>query len=276
MKLIKRAQWGAPPTSAAAPIARTRGVKVHYLGTAYASRSHDRCDDKVRDIRRAHLDHPTEDYSDIAYNLLVCEHGHVYEGRGAKRRTGANGTAALNSAHYAVCALLGNSGLVKPTPAMLDGIRDAIEYLREHGDAGTEIKGHRDGHATSCPGDELYAWVKRGAPRPDAPGKPEQPTKPPTKPTKPVKPVKPKPVAYEPFPGASFFAPGRRSSVITAMGRRLVAEGCGRYEVGPGPQWGEADRRSYAAWQRKLGHTGKAADGIPGKASWDRLKVPNT
>ncbi|MFF3322620.1 peptidoglycan-binding protein [Streptomyces sp. NPDC002889] len=83
------------------------------------------------------------------------------------------------------------------------------------------------------------------------------------------------PPTYEPFPGAAFFAPGRRSPVITAMGKRLVAEGCGRYEVGPGPDWSEADRKSYAAWQRKLGYSGSAADGIPGRTSWDRLKVPN-
>jgi hypothetical protein len=93
----------------------------------------------------------------------------------------------------------------------------------------------------------------------------------PTTPTTP-KPGKPK---YEPFPGADFFRPGRRSSVITAMGRRLVAENCGRYEVGPGPAWSEADRKSYAAWQRKLGYSGAAADGTPGRTSWDRLHVPN-
>ncbi|GGW17974.1 hypothetical protein GCM10018980_30290 [Streptomyces capoamus] len=67
---------------------------------------------------------------------------------------------------------------------------------------------------------------------------------------------------------------GRRSPVITAMGRRLVAEGCGRYDRGPGPDWTEADRRSYAAWQRKLGYTGADADGIPGGTSWAKLRVP--
>ncbi|MEV5680953.1 peptidoglycan-binding protein [Streptomyces sp. NPDC052179] len=90
-------------------------------------------------------------------------------------------------------------------------------------------------------------------------------------------PAKPKPPTtprYEPFPGAAFFKAGRRSAVITAMGKRLVAEGCGRYAVGPGSAWSEADRKSYAAWQRKLGYSGTAADGIPGKSSWDRLKVP--
>lgn len=59
------------------------------------------------------------------------------------------------------------------------------------------------------------------------------------------------------------------------MGRRLVAECCGRYEVGPDPEWTEADHTSYAAWQRKLDYSGSDADGIPGKTSWDRVKVPN-
>ncbi|MEI7030412.1 peptidoglycan-binding protein [Streptomyces pratensis] len=81
--------------------------------------------------------------------------------------------------------------------------------------------------------------------------------------------------AHEPFPGAAFFTVGRRSAIITAMGKRLVAEGCGRYQVGPGPTWSEADRRSYAAWQRKLGYAGNDADGIPGRTSWDRLRVPD-
>ncbi|MCX4504336.1 peptidoglycan-binding protein [Streptomyces anulatus] len=81
---------------------------------------------------------------------------------------------------------------------------------------------------------------------------------------------------HEPFPGSAYFKVGRRSAIVTAMGKRLVAEGCGRYQVGPGPAWSEADRKSYAAWQRKLGYSGRDADGIPGKSSWDRLKVPNT
>ncbi|MFF8840575.1 peptidoglycan-binding protein [Streptomyces sp. NPDC015130] len=89
-------------------------------------------------------------------------------------------------------------------------------------------------------------------------------------------PSKPKPAqpANEPFPGAEFFSPGRRSPIITAMGRRLVAEGCSAYSQGPGPSWTNADKAAYAKWQRKLGYTGTAADGIPGKKSWDALKVP--
>jgi LysM repeat protein len=80
---------------------------------------------------------------------------------------------------------------------------------------------------------------------------------------------------YEPFPGANFFHGGRHSSIVTAMGRRLVAEGCAVYRNGPGPNWTNADRESYRRWQKKLGYSGADADGIPGKTSWDKLRVPN-
>lgn len=81
---------------------------------------------------------------------------------------------------------------------------------------------------------------------------------------------------YEPFPGANFFHGGRNSRIVTAMGRRLVAEGCGKYRNGPGPNWTNADKASYAAFQRKLGYSGSAADGIPGAKSWAALKVPKS
>lgn len=86
--------------------------------------------------------------------------------------------------------------------------------------------------------------------------------------------AKPAPPALEPFPSAAFFHAGRNSPIITAMGRRLVAEGCGRYATGPGPNWTTADRDSYAQWQRKCGYSGSSADGVPGKATWDKLRVP--
>lgn len=177
MKFVTRSQLGWPK-SAAGYIGSVRGVKVHYLGTPYSSRPHEKCAAYVKQIRSSHLANKAENYSDIAYNALVCEHGTVFEGRGLHRRTGANGNASLNSQHYAVCGLLGSSGLTTPPDAMLSGIRDAIEYLRKGGDAGAEIKGHRDGYATSCPGGPLYAWVKKGAPRPKAETNPPAPTEP--------------------------------------------------------------------------------------------------
>jgi hypothetical protein len=81
---------------------------------------------------------------------------------------------------------------------------------------------------------------------------------------------------FEPFPGASFFHTGRRSPIIAAMHHRLVAEGCNRYQSSANADvWGPGDVKSFAAWQRKLGFEGDDANGIPGKTSWDKLRVPN-
>lgn len=167
INIVSRARWGArAPRQALSGLSTARGVKIHYVGSAVTPVPADRCAtgcrDKVRAIQRQHMD--GNGWSDIGYNLLVCEHGVVWEGRGANKLPAANG-AGLNSGHFAVCALLGTKGLVQPTDAMLHGLVDAIEYLRARG-AGREVKGHRDGYATDCPGEPLYAWVRRGAPRP--------------------------------------------------------------------------------------------------------------
>ncbi|MFC5720381.1 peptidoglycan-binding protein [Streptomyces gamaensis] len=79
---------------------------------------------------------------------------------------------------------------------------------------------------------------------------------------------------FEPFPGRDFFKRYPRAPIVTAMGRRLVDEGCSAYAEGPGPQWTVADLRSYARWQRKQGFTGADADGWPGRVTWEALRVP--
>ncbi|WP_405387668.1 peptidoglycan-binding protein [Streptomyces sp. NBC_01102] len=155
-----------------------------------------------------------------------------------------------------------------PWPAaQLEAIEKAAAAIcRAHGWNQRSVIGHKEWQPGKIDPRGFTMDSMRGRVKTRLAGDPDGPTKPPA----------PKPPAkYEPFPGAAFFRAGRRSAVITAMGKRLVAEGCGKYEVGPGPDWSEADRKSYAAWQRKLGYSGTGADGIPGKASWDRLKVPN-
>lgn len=92
--------------------------------------------------------------------------------------------------------------------------------------------------------------------------------------TKVSSPATPTTPAYQPFPGAAWFRKNPKSTIVTAMGKRLVANGCSAYASGPGPQWTEADRASYARWQRRLGYTGSSADGWPGAKSWAALKVP--
>ncbi|MEV4093778.1 peptidoglycan recognition protein family protein [Streptosporangium saharense] len=165
--LVSRSTWGArAPSGSYTTLASTRGVKVHYTGghvDPATLTDHSRCVAAVRGIQRGHMD--GNGWIDIGYSMIACPHRKVFVGRGPGHLPAANGPG-LNSAHYAVLGLVGTSGVVTPPDGVLHGIRDAIEWLRAKGGAGKEIKGHRDGYSTDCPGDALYAWVQAGAPRP--------------------------------------------------------------------------------------------------------------
>ncbi|WP_440100011.1 peptidoglycan recognition protein family protein [Streptosporangium sp. H16] len=167
LDLVSRRSWGArEPRGSYDRLTSTKGVKIHYTGghvDPATLADHGQCVAAVRGIQGGHMN--GNGWMDVGYSLLVCSHRKVFVGRGLHRIPAANGPG-LNSGHYAVLGLVGTSGVTEPPDAMLHGIRDAIEYLRDEGGAGKEIKGHRDGYATSCPGGPLYAWVKRGAPRP--------------------------------------------------------------------------------------------------------------
>jgi len=253
MKWVSRSDLGWP-ASAAPEQLTTLGSKIHYEGTEVKCEEHGDCVALVKAIRKSHLTNVAEGYSDIAYNLLVCRHGYVFEGRGKRKRTGANGSQPLNKAHYAIMALLGSSGDTTPTEAMVGGLKDAIAYLRGYG-AGREIKGHRDGYATACPGEPLYALVKAGKLEPDVS----------------VPAPTPKPV-YAPFPGVGFFRLGKVHPIVTEMGKALKKAGY-KAEYTPTNEFTRADIKAYAWYQRKLNYTGKAADGYPGADSWKKLKV---
>ncbi|MFD0353521.1 peptidoglycan recognition family protein, partial [Streptomyces sp. NPDC127110] len=228
MDLVRRSAYGLTATSPAAYIASTNGVKVHYLGSEYSSRRHDLCDDYVRAIRASHLANTAEGYVDIAYNAVVCEHGTVYEGRGPNHRSGANGTAVLNTRDYSVCALVAKAGggLDTPTDAQLHGVRDAIEWLRAEGEAGEYIGGHRDGYATDCPGGPLYDWVKRGAPRPGS-------TPPPATPVVDLSRLISAAYADPPQSGTPVSYGGVRTVEAALLAEGLLASSLGEGHVGP-------------------------------------------
>ncbi|MEU6590210.1 peptidoglycan-binding protein [Streptomyces sp. NPDC046881] len=74
------------------------------------------------------------------------------------------------------------------------------------------------------------------------------------------------------YPGAAYFGPGARNKYVTLLGQMLIARGArSSYAQGPGPVWGEADRRATQAFQRAQGWTGADADGIPGRRTWELL-----
>lgn len=265
MKLVTRAAWGArayrTPNGATTYSRARRGVKLHYLGTAYTDRTHDRCDDYVRQIQAQHMD--GNGWSDIGYSFVVCTHGSVYEGRGLKRRNSANGSTSLNEQDYAVLLMVGSEGLTKPTDAQLHGARDAIEYCREDGPAGDWLGGHKDGYATTCPGAVVYAWVKKGAPRPGG------------------TPVEPKPGTGRPMVDLSQLLaaakadPPKKGTPVSYAGVQvvedaLVKEGLLAKSLADG-HFGTATQAAYGLWQMRCGWRGDDADGLPGKSSLSKL-----
>ncbi|MFG2898531.1 peptidoglycan-binding protein [Streptomyces zaomyceticus] len=75
-----------------------------------------------------------------------------------------------------------------------------------------------------------------------------------------------------PYPGVAMFGPGANNAYITQLGRLLVDRGGKKYySKGPGPKWGEADRRATQAFQLAQGWRGKEADGLPGPDTWQLL-----
>ncbi|MFF0474163.1 peptidoglycan-binding protein [Streptomyces sp. NPDC004284] len=74
------------------------------------------------------------------------------------------------------------------------------------------------------------------------------------------------------YPGSGMFGPGADNAYVTQLGQLLVARGGKKYYTrGPGPRWGEADRRATQAFQLAQGWKGKGADGLPGPQTWRLL-----
>lgn len=170
MNLVTRDQWGARPPKSLPTSVRMVNTTVHYTGAPAAHPfpwPHSRCAGMVRSIQDDHMDR--NGWSDVAYSMLVCVHGTVYEGRGRNVRTAANGDLS-NATDHAICYLGGDDDPL--TGASMEAINDAAEWL---GTANGEWTGHRDHVSTSCPGEVVYAWVRAGHPRPS--GQPQLPNR---------------------------------------------------------------------------------------------------
>ncbi|MFE0653068.1 peptidoglycan-binding protein [Streptomyces sp. NPDC059534] len=75
-----------------------------------------------------------------------------------------------------------------------------------------------------------------------------------------------------PYPGAAMFGPGANNAFVTQLGKLLVDRGGKKYySKGPGPKWGDADRRATQAFQLAQGWKGREADGLPGPETWKLL-----
>ena len=153
---VTRAQWGArPPRSANSTSVRNGYVKLHWT-VGCQTGPHSKCDGHVRSIQNHHMD--GNGWNDVAYGELICPHGFVYCGRGPGKRSAANGNSQLNYDHEAI-SLVGGPDC-QPTNTQKDAL-----FARMDERGVVELKGHRDGYATACPGDKAYQWTREYVPK---------------------------------------------------------------------------------------------------------------
>ena len=100
----------------------------------------------------------TRGWNAIAYNWLVDERGVIYEGRGPGIVSGA--TKHYNFKTESIC-YTGYGGKKLPEVALIS-ITEVIEDIQARYGGRLWLKGHQDLAATTCPGSELYAWLKNG------------------------------------------------------------------------------------------------------------------
>jgi hypothetical protein len=158
---VSRAAWGADPPASRPTVllaSRVDTVVFHYSSMEAERRAlHAGCAPVVRSIQSFHQD--TRGWNDIAYNFLVCHHGYIYEGRGIENKSAATG--ADNSHTLAVCFLGGDNKLRDDvTPSGRAAMVEITRWIRQRRPAVRYYRGHRDFMATSCPGDELYKYIR--------------------------------------------------------------------------------------------------------------------
>lgn len=159
MKYVTRTQWGAKAPKCINDLPAINAIAYHYTAANADEQSdHRNCAARVRAVQAFHQGQ--RGWCDIAYNWLVCKHGYVFEGRGF-HRSGATGND--NSHTVAVCFLgddtAGRDDLTRAGRLALVDITKHIQ--RKLGRLA--YHGHREYMGTSCPGNEIMAYIHSAA-----------------------------------------------------------------------------------------------------------------
>lgn len=179
MTFHTRADWGAAPAKSGPgelTPSRVDGVVIHWPGSGETD-SFDNDAEIASALRGWQRFHQQDrGWSDIAYQRAFSQDGDVWELRGLRNQSGANGNNDLNERYGAFLLILVADE--EPSAAMKASVRASIaEFRRIYGDDAALILPHSkvrpDG--TDCPGDDARAAIARGdfEPWADTPDTPE-------------------------------------------------------------------------------------------------------
>ncbi|MSQ15306.1 MAG: hypothetical protein EXR50_05535 [Dehalococcoidia bacterium] len=171
--VIPRSGWGAnesvrfskegmiwPPTYSPA-----KSIFIHHSATS------DGGADPAAIIRAIYYYHTvTNKWGDIGYNFLIDKSGNIYEGRYGGPNVIAAHTFGFNTGSVGIC-IIGNDDTDKPPGAVMNALGSlTLEKSVQHGinplgsfvkngKTYSNISGHKDAFATSCPGQYLYSLL---------------------------------------------------------------------------------------------------------------------
>ena len=114
----------------------------------------------------------TNGWSDIGYNYLIAPDGTLFVGRGGGENVQGAHFCGLNANTMGIC-MIGTYTTEQPTALAVEKLRKVLAWkaseknidptgrslLANYGTSYNHISGHRDGCATSCPGDLLYGQI---------------------------------------------------------------------------------------------------------------------
>lgn len=155
--LVPRSTWATRPVGANNyAMNGVSRITVHHTGE-YAAWADIPDVEVVRRIDRYHRE--DRHWSAIGYHYLVGKDGRIYEGRPAQYQ-GAH-TLTANE-HNLGISVIGDFQNHLPTPAQLAALSRFLDDQRTRFHVGKgRLYGHRDLHQSVCPGNALYAWLKK-------------------------------------------------------------------------------------------------------------------
>ncbi|MDT0346801.1 N-acetylmuramoyl-L-alanine amidase [Streptomyces litchfieldiae] len=178
--IVIRSGWGADESLRESGFVYTDTIRTAFVHHTAGTNAYE-CEEApalLRGIYRYHVE--SQGWRDVGYNFFVDKCGTIYEGRAGGVAEPVQGAHTYGFNHNSTgVAVLGTYTSTDPGR----DVRDALSLLTAwklglHGrdpaassnrtsgggkwPAGTTVKlnnisGHRDGYATACPGDELYA-----------------------------------------------------------------------------------------------------------------------
>ncbi len=155
--LVKRSAWTEQAIKGNNnPMGTVTRITIHHTGE-HGNWAELPDTEIVQRIEKYHTNE--KKWAAIGYHYLVGKDGRIYEGRPVSYQGAHVSTQNENNLGISV---IGDFTDHLPSERQLSALRSFVDDQRRlYGVSKPRVYGHRDLHASLCPGEALYGWVKR-------------------------------------------------------------------------------------------------------------------